>query len=106
MKKLTSVLTSDMDKCFYTGYRGYDIERHHVFGGANRKRSEEYGYVVPLHPWLHPNGAHADNRKCKQLTNKTLTEIDEDLKKRCQEDFELRHGTRADFINLFGKGYL
>ena len=31
-----------------------------IFGGnPNRKHSEEYGFVIPLRPDLHPNGVHA-----------------------------------------------
>ena len=57
MKRLKSVFTEDMDHCYFTG--AAPVERHHIFGGANRKLSEEYGFVVPLRPDLHPNGAGA-----------------------------------------------
>ena len=53
-KRLTSVFTDDMDRCFFTG--STCVERHHIFGGSNRKLSEKYGFVVPLRPDLHPNG--------------------------------------------------
>ena len=45
-----------MDRCYITG-RTDHIERHHVFGGAYRKKSEKYGFVVPLTAEVHPNGA-------------------------------------------------
>ena len=38
-------------------YRTYPVERHHIFGSSNRKNSEKYGFVIPLRPDLHPNGA-------------------------------------------------
>ena len=60
MKKLTSVFTENMDCCIYTG--SYIVERHRIFGGSNRKKSEKYGFVVPLRPDFHPNGVHF-NRK-------------------------------------------
>ena len=57
-KKLWSVFTDDMDHCYFTG--ASPVERHHIFGGnPNRKHSEEYGFVIPLRPDLHPNGVHA-----------------------------------------------
>lgn len=74
-KKLWSVFTDDMDHCYFS--KSPVVERHHIFGGYNRKRSEEYGYVVPLHPRLHPNGAQAGpgwqkiDLKLKQMAQKT-----------------------------------
>lgn len=84
-----------MDHCFFTGYA--PVERHHIFGGANRKRSEYYGFVVPLRPDLHPNGANA---------GKDAKEIDLKLKTMAQEYYESHYGTREQFIREFGKSYL
>ena len=38
MKKLWSIFTDDMNKCIVTSAMT-SIERHHVFGGADRKKS-------------------------------------------------------------------
>ena len=95
-KRLTSVFTDDMDSCFFTG--SHCVEPHHIFGGSNRKLSEKYGFVVPLRPDLHPNGASADPRHRKK--------IDDHLKKMAQEYFEANYGSREDFINTFGRNYL
>ena len=95
-KRLRSVLTDDMDHCIFTG--SPVVERHHIFGGASRRLSEEYGYVVPLRPDLHPNGA--------QATVYAMTEIDLTLKHMAQVHFEANCGTREDFIALFGRSYL
>lgn len=94
-KKLTSVFTDNMDHCLFTGYA--PVERHHIFGGNNRKRSEEYGFVVPLRPDLHPNGvfAGADAKL-----------IDKRLKQMAQEYYEEHYGTREQFIAEFGKSVL
>ena len=103
MKKLWSIFTDNMNRCIFTGYEDpvgtpYPrIERHHVFGGYNRSRSEEYGYIAPLLAELHPNGAKAP---------KEWQEIDEHLKKACQQHYEENHGTREDFIREFGRSYL
>lgn len=94
-KRLRSVLTDDMDHCMFTG--AIPVERHHVFGGCNRKRSEQYGFIAPLRPDLHPNGVFA-GRYAKF--------IDRELKQRCQRYFEEHHGTREEFRSLFGKSYL
>lgn len=94
-KKLWSAFTDDMDHCYLTGM--FPVERHHIFGGSNRSKSEKYGYVVPLHPTKHPNGVFA---------GKDAKDIDTYLKKMAQRHFEKFHGTRTDFIKEFGKSYL
>ena len=91
MKRLWSVFTDDMDHCYFTGTA--PVERHHIWGGSNRKNSEKYGFVIPLRPDLHPNGAHA-------------AEIDLKLKQMAQKYFEEHCGTREDFRRIFGKSVL
>ena len=95
-KKLTSVLTDDMDTCIFTQCN--QVERHHVFGGYNRNRSEEYGFVVPLRPDLHPNGVHG--------TDYAREVVDPYLKETCQKYYEEHYGTREEFIAEFGRSYL
>lgn len=94
MKKLRSVFTEDMDHCYFTG--AAPVERHHVFGGANRKLSEKYGFVVPLRPDLHPNGAGA-------TWSEQLNDLDLFLKRQAQIYYEKHYGTREDFRNEFGR---
>ena len=95
-KRLKSVFTEDMDVCIFTG--SPYVERHHIFGGFNRNRSEQYGFVVPLRYDLHPNSARADGRYAK--------DIDTHLKQKAQEYYEENIGTRDDFIREFGRSYL
>lgn len=95
MKRLFSVFTDDMDHCMFTGYA--PVERHHIFGGANKKLSEKYGFIAPLRPDLHPNGVFA---------GKDAKEIDTKLKKMAQTYYEEHYGTREDFIKEFGKSCL
>jgi len=84
-----------MDECIFTG--SITVERHHIFGGSNRKKSEKYGFVVPLRPDLHPNGVYAG-----QYANV----IDLRLKKMAQKYYEENYGTREYFIQEFGRNYL
>lgn len=95
MKKLFSVFTEDMEHCIFTG--SAPVERHHIFGASNRKNSEKYGFVVPLRPDLHPNGVFA---------GKDAKSIDTKLKTMAQEYFEKHHGTREEFLRIFGRNYL
>ena len=95
MKRLWSVFTDDMDHCYFTGTA--PVERHHIWGGSNRKNSEKYGFVIPLRPDLHLNGAQA---------GKNVAEIDLKLKQMAQKYFEEHCGTREDFRRIFGKSVL
>lgn len=96
MKRLNSVLTDDMEHCMFTG--SPNVERHHVFGGYNRAKSEKYGFIAPLRPDFHPNGVFANpDRK---------DEVDLQLKQKCQRYYEEHIGTRKDFIAEFGRSWL
>lgn len=95
MKRLWSVFTDDMEHCYFTGVS--PVERHHIFGGSRKAASEKYGFVIPLRPDLHPNGAQA---------GKNAVEIDLKLKRMAQEYFEREYGSRDDFRSIFGKSYL
>jgi hypothetical protein len=83
-------------KCYICGSYNW-IENHHVFGGSNRKRSEKFGMTVNLCHYCHnepPNGVH-HNKK-----------INDKLKGEFQTKFEEEHGTRKEFMDLFGRNYL
>lgn len=94
-KMLWSVFTDDMDHCIFTGMS--PVERHHIFGGSNRSKSEKYGFVVPLRPDLHPNGVFA---------GKDARTIDKRLKEMAQTYWEQHIGSRDQFREEFGKSYL
>lgn len=95
MKRLWSVFTDDMDHCYFTGVS--PVERHHIFGGSRKAASEKYGFIIPLRPDLHPNGAQA---------GKNAAELDLKLKRMAQEYFEKEYGSRDDFRSIFGKSYI
>lgn len=94
-KKLFSVFTDDLNHCMFTA--SPIVERHHIFGAANKKRSEKYGFIAPLRPDLHPNGASA---------GKQAKEVDTYLKQMAQRYYEEHYGTRDEFRREFGKSYL
>ncbi len=96
-KRLTSVFTDDLDHCYYTG--SPIVERHHIFEGrqGNKPKSEKYGFIIPLRPDLHPNGAYASQQG---------RDLDRPLKQMAQRYYEAHYGTREQFIEEFGKSYL
>lgn len=73
----------------------YCIEKHHVFGGPNRKISEEYGMVEDLCPNCHRgnNGIHFN--KAMMLR----------YKQKHQRIFEEQYGREA-WMKLIGRNYL
>ena len=95
MKRLHSVFTDDMDHCMFTGCS--PVERHHIFGAANKERSEKYGFIAPLRADLHPNGVFA---------GKDAKSVDLALKIKAQTYYEEHYGTREEFIKEFGKSWL
>lgn len=96
-KKLWSVFTDDMDHCYFTG--SPCVERHHIFGGANRAFSEHRGFTVPLRPDLHPNGTQFNPTPANK-------QIDGILKRMAQEYYESHYGNREEFRREFGKSYI
>lgn len=88
-------ILQDTKECFITGATD-GLHRHHIFGGRNRKASEENGFWVYLRADFHnmsDYGVHFN----KQL--------DLMLKKTCQAKFEETH-TREEFMRIIGRNYL
>lgn len=81
--------------CYLCGRLVY-LERHHLFFGANRKPSENYGLWVWLCPDCHRTG--------KQAVHKDY-ETNLRLKQAGQQAFERTH-TREEFMRIFGRNYL
>lgn len=73
------------------------VHKHHIFyGTANRRLSEEYGcwvWLCPYHHNMSKEGVHFNR------------ELDLQIKKECQECWEQVHGSRADFIKVFGRSW-
>jgi hypothetical protein len=90
---------ADEKKCFICGRTdlGACFEEHHIFGGANRRNSEEYGLKVTLCHNCHnepPRGVHHND-----VTMNYLHKVG-------QKAFESKCGSRADFMKIFGRNYL
>lgn len=86
-----------MKRCFLCGRWAY-TERHHIFGGGLRKKSEKYGLVVDLCHACHnepPNGAHQNRETAEQMHKHGQ------LKAMKENGWSIE-----DFIREFGKNYL
>ena len=89
-----------MRECYLCGRNGCQdpLDKHHVFGGAYRKKSEKYGAVVYLcHERCHESGKGAvhNNRS-----------VDLALRREWQAKLmEQENWTEDDFRREFGKSY-
>ena len=87
--------------CWLCGANGSTdpLDKHHVFGGALRSKSERYGLTVYLcHGSCHIFGERAAHRS---------RETRERLQAAAQGAAMKRYGwTREDFMREFGKNYL
>lgn len=95
MAKYTPSIMQTDKVCFISGST-VALERHHIFGAANRKNSEKYGLWVWLRHDLHnepPDGVHFNR------------ENDLMLKRLAQEAFE-KHYPELNFREIFGRNYL
>ena len=95
---MKSILETDKDHCFLCGATVLNggTHRHHIFGAANRKHSEEDGLWVYLCPWCHILGNHAVHNDKERM--QTLHRIG-------QRKYEETH-TRAEFMARYGKNYI
>ncbi len=96
MGKVKSVLFEDMDHCYVCG-RPYPHHHHIIYGVANRKISDRYGYIAPLcdiHHNMSNEGVHFNK------------ELDLHLKRMAQQHFEKNHGSREDFIKIMGRSFI
>lgn len=84
-------------ECFLCGTYT-DTERHHIFGGAVRKKSEKYKLTVQLCP-----RCHRDPREGVHNNAQKMQELHEYGQKKIMEE---KNWTTEDFIEEFYKNYL
>lgn len=88
-------------QCFLCGRNGlYDpLDRHHIFGGPNRKKSEKYKLVVYLcHSECHIFGESAVHQNAN-----TMQVIREYGQRKAMRE---NGWSVEDFIREFGKSYI
>ena len=97
-------MPKERQPCSMCGRYEY-TERHHIFGGANRKFSEQDGLVVDLCHKCHnepPNGVHFNKKRMEYLHKYGQNKW---------EILAMRNGmTEADarqaFMKRYGRSYL
>ena len=98
---MDSIIQKDKERCFLCGMIGYvdPLDKHHVYYGSLRSKSERYGLTIYLHhDRCHIFGENSVHKNAK---------IDRKVKKYVQKVAMSHYGwTTEDFIKLFGKNYL
>ncbi len=91
-KKYKSIVSKDLTICWLCGAPATDM--HHIFNGANKKKSEKYGLMMPLCMNCHTgdNGVH------------TIPGRMNEVKAYGQTMFELYY-PEENFRAIFGKNY-
>lgn len=90
-----------MNTCWLCGANGCadPLDKHHIFGGANRKKSDRMGLVV----YLCHNRCHIFGKRAVHQNKETMLK----LHQYGQEKAMLENGwDTARFITEFGKNYL
>lgn len=88
-------------QCWLCGRNGLHdpLDRHHIFNGANRKKSEKYDLVVYLcHADCHIFGPMAAHRNAD-----TMRKLKQYGQRKAMEE---NGWTVRDFIREFGRNYL
>ena len=87
--------------CWLCGRNGSQdqLDKHHIFGGSNRKLSEKYGLTVHL---CH-NRCHIFGKDAVHNSAETMQELHEYGQKKAMEE---NGWTVEDFRAVFGKSYI
>lgn len=94
---MSESIVSNEKRCFVC-LTTIGLHRHHIFyGTGGRQLSEDYGC------WVYLCGAHHNMTNYSVHFNK---DFDLKLKRLCQKKWEAVHGSREDFIKIFGRNYL
>lgn len=92
---------SEMRECWLCGRngRGDRLELHHIFGGANRWKSEKYGLTV----WLCGERCHRVKQYAVHQNADTMLLLHQYGQRKAMEE---QSWDISKFIEVFGKNYL
>lgn len=88
-------------KCWLCGRQGGSdpLDRHHIFNGPFRKKSEKYGLVV----WLCHHDCHIFGNEAVHKNAHTMLMVKQYGQRKAMEE---NGWTIEDFIREFGRNYL
>ena len=88
-------------RCFLCGRNDPSdpLEKHHLLGGANSKKSEKYGLVV----YLCGNRGHRNGKMAVQRSGEQKRRLRRNGQRKAKQE---QGWTEEDFRREFGKSYL
>jgi len=88
-------------ECFLCGRNGNGdkLDKHHLFGGANRAKSEKYGLTV----WLCHERCHIFGEYSAHQNGEVMQYLHQYGQKKAMQE---QNWTVEQFIKEFGKSYL
>ena len=96
-----SIIQHDKKICYLCGQNacGDPLDKHHIFGGALRNKSERYGLTV----YLHHNKCHIFGKHSVHQNSQVANQLKRLAQERAMFDY---HWTVEDFRKRFYKSYL
>ena len=87
--------------CWLCGRNGSGdpLDKHHIFGGANRGKSEKYGLTV----YLCHGSCHLFGERAAHNCRETMDELHRYGQRKAMEE---QGWSREDFVREFGRNYL
>lgn len=98
---MKSILQDDKSRCYLCGGNGCGdpLDKHHVFNGAMRNKSEKYGLTV----YLHHSKCHIFGKDSVHGNANINRKLQADAQRKAMQHYGW---TEDDFRKLFYKNYL
>lgn len=98
---MDSIIQKDKTKCFICKQNacGDFLAKHHVFGGALRSKSEQYGLTV----YIHNNKCHIYGENAVHRNAKVNRQLQAFVQKKAMKHYGW---TTEQFIEKFRKNYI
>ena len=98
---MKSIIQQDNERCYLCGRYacGDPLDRHHVYFGAYRKKSEQYGLTI----YIHHNACHIFGENAVHRNADINHELQAEVQKIAMEHYGW---TVEDFRAVFGKNYI
>ena len=98
---MKSIIQQDKDRCYLCGgyANGDPLDRHHVYSGADRKKSEKYGLTV----YLHHNKCHIFGERAVHNNARVNQALQAKVQKIAMEHYGW---TIDDFLKEFYQNYI
>lgn len=89
-RKRYSIITTDLENCYFCGRNRTKLDWHEIFRGCNRKNSIIYGLTVKSCRFCHNEETKIPDLNLMELGKKRFKEVWPEL----------------DFLKIFGKNYI